>query len=353
MSLRMDVLHVTHRYPPRAGGVERHVEALATGQRRRGHHVRVVSADRERRLPPSPGDVPVDRHRGFAPGGAYHLAPGVYATVDSYDGVVDIVHVHNYHALPFVFGALATSRSTLVATPHYHGESASGLRDRLLSLYHPIGRRALARADAVVAVGEWERGLLERDFAVEPTVVRNGLDAERFVGATPERRDRPYLLTVGRLVPYKRVELAIRALTALPSYDLLVAGRGPDSERLARLAADLGVATRVEFLGHVADERLPGLYAGATAHLALSTLEAYGLTVGEALAAGTPCVVPGTGALSEWASRADCVATTPDAASVATAVDEAASLDAPAAPLQTWSDCVEGVLAVYDRARTS
>ncbi|WP_336338738.1 glycosyltransferase family 4 protein [Haloarcula brevis] len=349
----MQVLHVTHRYPPRVGGVERHVKALATRQRAAGHDVCVVTADPNEADGDRPNSVPVMRCRSLAPGGAFYLSPSVYPAVRRHDASADVIHIHNYHAFPFVLGAFATRDAALVATPHYHGQSASEFRDRLLRLYRPLGRRALERADAIVAVSEWERKILSRDLVDRVTVVRNGIDVDRFAGAPAERRDGPYLLMVGRLEQYKRVDLAVAALTELPSYHLVVAGRGPDRDRLVSRATDAGVADRLDLLGYVDDERLPGLYAGAAAHLALSEHEAYGLTVGEALAAGTPSVVREVGGLSEWADRRDCIATAASPAAIAEAVDAAVGLDAPSAPIQSWDDCAEGVAAVYERATTS
>lgn len=266
---------------------------------------------------------------------------------------LDVIHAHNYHAFPFLFGAFAATGATLVATPHYHGRSAWPIRDRLLSLYRPLGRRALRKADAVVAVSEWERRSLARDFGCEPTVVRNGLDVDRFAGVVPERRDRPYLLAVDRLERYKRIDLAVRALAERPAYDLLIVGHGPDGRRLKQLAEAEGVGDRVELLGYVDEERLPRLYAGASVHLTLSEHEAYGLTVVESLAAGTPCVVRETGALSGWADRSDCVAAAASSRAVGDAIDAAVGVDAPATPLRSRDDCVEELNDVYDRATTS
>jgi glycosyltransferase involved in cell wall biosynthesis len=371
---------VTTRYPPRTGGVEAHVAALATRFAARGHEVVVHTAD----AGPDVGSevregVRIHRHRGAAPGGAFHVAPGVVPAVARTDA--DLVHAHNYHSLPLVFAALAVSLPPggppLVATPHYHGGSASPLRDRLLSAYRPVGRWALRRSDAVLAVSRWERDRLRRDLGVGSRVIPNGLDVERFAaarragvadggadanahadadpaggaagtddGPPGADADRPYLLCVGRLEAYKGVQHVVRALPDLPDYDLVVAGSGPHGEALRRTAREAGVADRVRFAGYVDDADLPALYAGAAAFVTMSRFEAYGLTVAEALAAGTPCVVRPAGALVDWADRADCVAAGPDA--LADAVREAAGLDAPAEPLPTWDGVADRVEAVYE-----
>ena len=347
----MRVLQVAPRYAPRTGGVETHVREIGTRLRERGHSVRVVTADArpgERRRERVDG-VPVRRHRALAPGGAFHVAPGVYAAVGGADA--DVVHAHNYHSLPLAFAAFGAD-GPFVATPHYHGRSASALRDVLLRAYRPLGCAALRRADRVIAVSEWERRLLAADFDVAAAVVPNGVDVERFRDAVPVDRDRPYVLSVGRLEEYKGVGHLIRAVPRLdPAYDVVVAGDGPDRNRLERLASEAGVADRVEFLGYVTDDELPGLYAGAAAFVTMSSFEAYGLTVGEALAAGTPCVVREERALSAWASRSDCVGVPPDrvgAEGVAAGVRDAVGRRAPAEPLPEWEDVVDRVESVYE-----
>jgi glycosyltransferase involved in cell wall biosynthesis len=350
----MKILQITPRYPPHTGGVETHVAAISERLVARGHDVTVFAADagsavsrREVR-----NGVRVRRFRGFAPGGAFHVAPKIAAAVGRADP--DVIHAHNYHSLPVLFAALGAvapgaADAKFVVTPHYHGASADTLRDRLLSLYRPLGGWALRSADTVLAVSGWERDRLREAFGVDATVVPNGLDVVRFADATPEERDRPYLLCVGRLEAYKGVQHAIRALGDLPDHDLLVAGSGDYRTELERIAAESDVADRVEFLGYVPDDRLPGLYAGADATLALSSFEAYGMTVGESLAAGTPCVVREAGALVDWMDREDCVGIeAPRPGDVARAIREVVARDAPAEPLPAWDGVTERLLAAYE-----
>jgi glycosyltransferase involved in cell wall biosynthesis len=345
----MRVVQVTPRYPPRTGGVETHVREVSERLRERGHRVTVVTADARRglRTDERVGGVDVVRHRGLAPGGAFHVAPGILSTVRRLDA--DVVHAHNYHSLPLLFAALAAGDATLVVTPHYHGGSASGVRDALLSLYRFPGGWALGRADAVVAVSEWERDRLETEFGIDvAAVVPNGLDVERFATAAPERRDRPYLLCIGRLESYKGVQHVVRALPELPAYDLVVAGAGPYRDTLERLARERGVADRTSFLGFVDADRVPGLYAGAAAHVTLSSFEAYGMTVAESLAAGTPCVIRRAGALREWARREDCVGVRePTPERVAGAVESAVGRATSSEGLLTWDEVTDELETRY------
>jgi len=341
----MRILFVTHRYPPHTGGVETHVQEIATRLADRGHDVTVFSADAGSDVPSEHTDdgVRVRRFRSVSPGGVFYVAPQMALAVRRAD--VDVVHAHNYHAFPLFFAALGVTDERFVVTTHYHGESASGFRDVLLSFYRPFGRWAVRQADEVIAVSEWEQERLREDFDVDAMVIPNGVDVERFANAEPEERERPYLLCVGRLEEYKGVQHVIRALPELPEYDLVVAGSGPYRDELEQVAHEEEVADRVDFLGYVDDERLPGLYAGADVYVTMSEFEAYGMTVAEALAAGTPCVVREEGALEVWVNRGDVVGT--NVGQVVESVINAKRSDSKAS-IPIWLDTVRRIESAYE-----
>lgn len=344
----MHILFVTHRYPPHAGGVETHVREIARRLADRGHDITVFSADAGPDVSSDGMDdgVRVRRFRSLSSGGAFYVAPQLALAVRRADA--DIVHAHNYHAFPLFFAALGVTNEQFIITTHYHGESASGARDMLLSLYRPFGRWAVEKADEVIAVSEWERERLQEDFDVDATMIPNGVDVERFANAEPERRERPYLLCVGRLEEYKGVQYVVQALLELPEYDLVVAGSGPYLEELERIASKEGVADRVDFLGYVDNDRLPRLYAGAEVYMTMSEFEAYGMTVAEALAAGTPCVVREAGALEDWTDSSLCIGVpTIEPGTVTRKVYEATELKSLDSRPPTWDIVTDRVRACY------
>lgn len=335
----MKIVQVVPRYPPRTGGVETHVKEVSERLVERSHEVTVLTADdgRDVATRDTRNGVEVIRHTGLAPGGAFHVAPGILRTLCRYDA--DVVHAHNYHSLPLLFTALGAGDARFVVTPHYHGGSASSFRDHLLSVYRPVGGWALRQAYEIIAVSDWEREQLRNRFGIEATVIPNGVDVERFREAETRKQERPYLLTVGRLEEYKGVQHVIRALAELPGYKLLVAGSGPYRDNLEQIASEENVSNRIKFLGYVDDEELPSLYTGAKVFVTLSSFEAYGLTVGEALAAGTPCVVRKCGGLGDWATRDSCIgisSTQPRA--VAKAVKNTKFRRTDVKSLPTWND---------------
>lgn len=103
-----------------------------------------------------------------------------------------------------------------------------------------------------------------------------------------------YLFTVGRLDPLKRFDLLIKALqhTETP-VRCKIAGTGPERENLEALAARLGVADRVDFLGWVDDKDVVEHYANALGVYYAPYDEDYGYVTVEAYKAGKPVVTTG------------------------------------------------------------
>jgi teichuronic acid biosynthesis glycosyltransferase TuaC len=123
-------------------------------------------------------------------------------------------------------------------------------------------------------------------------IVRLGAD----VPSEPaqHRADAPALVTVGHLVARKRHADVIRALwllrERLPDLRYLVIGDGPERERLAHLAAELGVADRVELVGQLPHQQAVARARTARIFVMPSVDEAFGVVYVEAMAAGLPAI---------------------------------------------------------------
>src|SRR5262249_32617256 len=148
---------------------------------------------------------------------------------------------------------------------------------RALVLEHtPFSRRfvaknviggAVVRAAGVIAVSEHVRHTLAEHFRPPRLfVVPNAGDHLAVRPRAPASG--AALLHVGHLEPRKNLALLLRALAAdasLPDLELAGAAKHGEDERLRELARELGVEARVRFLGTVAEERLPELYARCAA----------------------------------------------------------------------------------------
>ena len=100
-----------------------------------------------------------------------------------------------------------------------------------------------------------------------------------------------YIFAVARLDRAKRLDLLLEAAARMRApAPLIIAGTGPERERLERLASDLGLGARARFLGFVGDAELVELYAGARAVFYAPVDEDYGFATVEACGAARPVV---------------------------------------------------------------
>ncbi|MDQ3630142.1 MAG: glycosyltransferase [Actinomycetota bacterium] len=163
--------------------------------------------------------------------------------------------------------------------------SALALSSRYL---RPWDRRAASRPDLYIAISEVVRARIRERYGRDAPVVYPPVDTERF-RPTP-RGER--LLVVSRLLPYKRVDLAVDAATRA-GIGLDVVGVGPALDDLRRRAGPT-----VQFHGRLPDEEITELFQRCRA-FCLPGSEDFGITPVEANAAGKPVVAFGGGGALE------------------------------------------------------
>lgn len=117
--------------------------------------------------------------------------------------------------------------------------------------------------------------------------------------------NRPLLATVGARIERKGQDIAIRALAAIPDANLLLVGKGEEETHLQRLAADLGIADRVHFLGSLDHDLLPLVLSAADAMVLPTRSEGLANAWVEALACGTPLVTTDVGGVRELVTSPD------------------------------------------------
>jgi glycosyltransferase involved in cell wall biosynthesis len=154
---------------------------------------------------------------------------------------------------------------------------------------------AAGRVDAYIANSRFVARRIERIYGKTASVVYPPVELERF---RPGLKRGEHYLVVGRMVPYKRTDLAVVACTRL-GLPLKVVGDGPELDRLKRLAGPT-----VEFLGRLTDERV-ALEMGSARALLFCGEEDFGITPVEAQAAGTPVIAYGRGGALETVAPPD------------------------------------------------
>lgn len=306
------------------GGQNVHVAALSAALVRCGHEVEVFTRLDDDSLPERvraddgydvvhvpagpPRKIPKDdllpHMQEFACGLRRHFTESEFDVVHSHfwmsgltarlaSSACGIPLVHTFHALGIV-------------KKRYQGAADTSPPARI-SLECKIGRSA----DAVAATCSDEvfelvrMGIPRARIAVVPC----GVDTEEFRpdGPRARRSDRLRLTTVGRLVRRKGFDVAIRALTALPDAELVIAG-GPaagsvcdDEEgcRLLALADELGVRARLAMPGQIPRERMPELLRSTDVVVCSPWYEPFGIVPLEAMACGKPVVASAVGGLTD------------------------------------------------------
>ena len=145
--------------------------------------------------------------------------------------------------------------------------------------------RAAQRVDRFIAISQEIKERIRCYYEREALVIHPPVQTGRF---RPAREHEDYYLIVSRLIPYKRIDLAVRAFNQLER-PLVIAGDGRDREALEALAGPT-----VTFLGYVPDEELPRLFARCRAYV-LPGVEDFCIAPVEAQAAGRPVIAYGGG----------------------------------------------------------
>ncbi len=188
------------------------------------------------------------------------------------------------------------------------GENAEALRLREIALFPAMTR--LIATSRLTAEG------LTSDFAIPPAqigVVEPGTDRASRARGTGEPVQ---IVSVASLTPRKGHDVLLRCLARLTDLDwrLDIVGGGLDSVHghgLVALAAELGIAQRVAFLGPLSGPALEAAYDSADIFALATWWEGYGMAAAEALARGLPCAITQGGAIADVVPKPACILAPP------------------------------------------
>jgi glycosyltransferase involved in cell wall biosynthesis len=297
VALRVLILSWRDSSHPEGGGSEQYGESMAAGLAARGHQVTILTA----RHPGSTAEEQRDGYRILRAGGRFTVYLRTLLRVltrraGGFDVVVDV-----QNGTPF-FARLITRRPVVVLCHHVHrdqwgivfGGSRSGdLTARLGWWLESRVAPRVQRGCRYVTVSEVSRldlidlGVREQDISL----VHNGTPPPL---PGTDRSPTPEIVVLGRVVPHKRVEHAVRAVAALqaelPDLRLTVLGHGWWSDEVRAEVERCGVSDRVTLVGHVDEATKHELLSRAWVMATPSVMEGWGLCVVEAASHGTPSV---------------------------------------------------------------
>jgi glycosyltransferase involved in cell wall biosynthesis len=311
----MRVLITTPVFPPDLGGPAVYVPSLGRFLVERGHEVEVLAFCSDPRPTGYPFRVVSISNRSNAVRYVHAFFSVLRAA-----GRADVVYVNEHLALLHVLAAKLRGKPVMIrimvdgAWEISHRKGWCGADDIVTfqtKTYGPrvkltrfLQRRWWSWSDHIVACSDFLRGILVQNYGVAPDKVQRIFNAHhgpQFEDVRETRAEartkvgldvnKRYLLTICRLMVWKRVDGIIEALRGLPNdVNLLVAGDGDMLEEWRAHATRLGLADRVQFLGNVPHAWIPLYIRAADVFVLNSEYEGLSHTLLEVMNLGTPIV---------------------------------------------------------------
>lgn len=300
--LRIAVVNWQCRENPLAGGAEIHLHEIFGRLVAAGHHV-VLLCGGWSGCPPRTTLDGIEVHR-VGTRQSFPFLARRYWHRELADKKFDVL-VEDINKVPLF--TPTWRRPPLVAlVPHLFGGTAFQELAAPLATAVWLAERPLPwvyRGCAFEAISEStrddlvSRGIRRHDIRV----IFPGIDTSHYTPDPSQRATRPTFAYLGRLKKYKGVDLVLRAFAqcGVPDATLEIAGAGEFRGELEQLAATLGVAAQVRFLGRIDETQKCALLRRAWATAFASPKEGWGITNLEAAASGTPVIASNSPGIRE------------------------------------------------------
>jgi glycosyltransferase involved in cell wall biosynthesis len=320
----MRILMFSHGYPPTLSGVTLVVQKIARAMVECGHAVMIVTAS-EKHLPYHTEDqgVQLERILGIPnpfwwEGPMPIISPGAIRNLAE-RFQPDIIHTHDNGYQSLVLPMVKWDSSQRLITSCYTLPSfftqflkRSVLESRVDALMWQYYLRNLGHYEHVVfCTHTHERDFLAHGLQQPTTVISNGVNIQRYHPGKQPGEDiesryhlppRPRILSVGRLMKDKRLDLLINAMRLVCNAQeahLLVVGRGSERRHLKELIQKLNLEANIHLLGYIPEQDLPALYRACDLFAIPSMVEVQSLPALQAAVTGLPIVAADSAALPE------------------------------------------------------
>ena len=310
MTARINVLHVGKFYPPAPGGMERVVQLLCEGEQSTTDSRVLVANTRIGTVRERWQGIDVTRVSSVAAIGSVGVCPTF--PVELWRAKRDVTVIHEPNPLALVADWASAQSGPLVVW--FHSEVMRP-RWKYRLLYRPFLRRVLRRASRIVVsspnlaehaaeLNEFRDKCIVIPFGIDVERLRRTPEVDRQAGEIARRYAGPRFLFVGRLVPYKGVDVLLEAMRTVDGTALIV-GDGPLRASLEAQAGTLGIRSRVHFLGRLPDDDVVAHLHGCDALVLPSTTraETFGVVQLEAMACGKPVVSTNLPTGVPWVNR--------------------------------------------------
>lgn len=302
MDRKLSICMLSDDFVPAATGVGTHVQAVAPLLTARGHRVSIVTTQR-------PGEPARERWQGVDVlrvatrriAGFDQALPGATWLGRILDELrPDLLH-HHYLGLMLLTGMRLARQRAIPQVLTYHMTEDHLTQPWPMRPARPLVARGIVavanRMDLVISVSSQLAATLPAKGIRTPVqTISNPVVFGDTADVVPAARDGAFVvLFAGRLNPEKNIPLLLRGFAALyrtrPDAVLWIAGRGSQLQSLEALASELGVASRVRFLGFLEHDALARRYAACDVFVLPSLVETQGLVAMEAMWFAKPVVL--------------------------------------------------------------
>lgn len=316
-------------FPPDINGAARFAERLAGGLARHGHDVHIIAPAFSKKYGTfienhDGSDMTVHRIKSYKllqhetlrfvwPFTLKRKTDRILETLKP-----DAVHIQSHLVMGRYLSLSAKQQGIrLLATNHIMPENLikysviipKWFEKPMMKLAWKDAGHILKRANFITTPTRRAANLLEEAAGVSNVLaISCGIDASRFANATPTSNTPPRVLFLGRLDYEKHIHNLLKAVAKLPAelgVQVEIVGNGGERDTLKALAAELGIASQVEFKGHISEEELPRAYERATVFAMPSIAELQSIATMEAMASGRPVVAANAMALPHLVHNGD------------------------------------------------
>lgn len=218
----------------------------------------------------------------------------------------DVIHAHDWLTYPAGIRAKQTSGRPLIVHVHateFDRAGANSINERIFD----IEKRGMDASDLIIAVSQWTKDIILREYGIEPEkvrVVHNGVIAGRsFDFGNSSKVGTRVVTFLGRITYQKGPEYFINAarkiLDYFPETHFIMAGSGDLLPGMLDRVAELRLSSRIHFTGFLKGKQIQKIWSLTDVYVMPSVSEPFGITPLEAIQAGVPVIVSNQSGVSE------------------------------------------------------
>lgn len=216
----------------------------------------------------------------------------------------EIIHAHDWMTYPAAIAAKRLSSKPMIV--HVHATEFDRAGKNGSEMVYTIEREGLEEADRIVAVSQWTKRVLVKEYHIDPDkidVVHNGVIAEKQSVEIPQYLGSHVVTFLGRITyqkgPEYFVEAAEKVLRIFPDAHFIMAGSGDFLPQIIEKVARMRLSSRFHFTGFLKKKEINQVLASTSVYVMPSVSEPFGITPLEAIQREVPIIISNQSGVSE------------------------------------------------------